>query len=55
MPFGEKDGGALPVAGVPPIRVESTVCEAGDLCKGAEGVLENDEEDEQEADHEGEE
>ena len=31
------------------------VCETGDLCKGAEDVLEDHEEDEEESNHEGEE
>ena len=42
-----------PVRGVPPVLVEVAVGEAGNLCKGAEEVLPDDEEDEQEDDHEG--
>lgn len=42
----------LPVARVPPVRVEMAVCETGDFCKSAEDVLEDDQEDEQEGDHE---
>lgn len=44
-----------PVARVPPVAVEVAVGEAGDLGEGAKHVLEDDEEDEEEGDHEGEE
>lgn len=44
-----------PVAGVPPIAVEMAVGEACDFGKGAEDVLEDDKEDEEEGNHEGEE
>ena len=41
-----------PIAAIPPVGVEVAVGEAGQLGKGAEHVLEDDQEDEQEADHE---
>lgn len=44
-----------PVGAVPPVAVEVAVGEAGDLGEGAQDVLEDDEEDEQECQHEGEE
>lgn len=42
-----------PVGRVPPVGVEVAVGEAGDFGKGAEDVLEDDEEDEQKGEHEG--
>lgn len=44
-----------PVAGIPPVRVEMSICKAGDLGKRAQDVLPDDEEHEQEGDHEWEE
>jgi len=42
-----------PVGRVPPVRVEMSICEAGDLGEGAKKVFEDDQEDEQKHDHEG--
>lgn len=44
-----------PISGVPPVRIEMPVCETGNFCKGAEDVLKDYEEDEEEGDHEREE
>jgi len=44
-----------PVLAVPPVGIEVAVGEAGELGEGAEGILPDDEESEEEFDHEGEE
>ena len=51
VPFSRK---LQPVAAIPPIRVEMAVREASDLRKSPEHILEYDEEDKQEHEHEGE-
>lgn len=40
-----------PVCGVPPVRVEVSICETGDFGEGAKNILKDDEEDEEESDH----
>lgn len=44
-----------PVAAIPPVGIEMSICEAGNFGEGAEEVFEDYEEDEEEGYHEGEE
>ena len=42
----------LPIAGIPPVRVEVPIGEAGNLSKRSQNILEDDEETDEESHHE---
>ena len=41
---GEMRHEDLPIAGIPPVRVEVSIGEASDLCERSQDILENDQE-----------
>lgn len=42
----------LPIAGIPPVRIEVPVGEASDLCKRSQNILKDDQETDEESHHE---